>query len=170
MTSTEPTTQAARTRTTSWEDPMIAVQAASGRSGLELMQALVRGEFPPPPIAETLGFRLRDVAEGDVTFVLDPGEHLYNPIGSVHGGAYATLLDSACGCAVHTMLPEGVGYTSLDLTVKFLGAIRADTGPVLCRGTVTHLGRRTALAEATLKTDDGRLLGTASSSCLILTP
>lgn len=165
MASTEDPT---RTRTTSWADPMSAVRAAQGRSGLELMQALVRGEFPPPPIAETLGFTLRDVAKGDVTFVLEPGEHLYNPIGSVHGGAYATLLDSACGCAVHTMLPEGVGYTSLDLAVKFLGAIRSDTGPVLCRGTVTHLGRRTALAEATLTTEDGRLLATATSSCLIL--
>lgn len=159
-----------RTRTTSWQDPLSAVHAAQGRSGLELMQALVRGEVPPPPIAETLGFTLRDVEEGEVTFVLEPGEHLYNPLGSVHGGAYATLLDSACGCAVHSMLPEGVGYTSLDLTVKFLGTVRADTGTLLCRGTVTHLGRRTALAEATLRTEDDRLLATATSSCLILRP
>ena len=88
----------------------------------------------------------------------------------MHGGAYATLLDSACGCAVHTMLPEGVGYTSLDLSVKFLGTVRADTGTLLCRGTVTHLGRRTALAEATLRTEHGKLLATATSSCLILRP
>ena len=160
----------ARTRTFSWDDPAITLAAASGRTGLELWQALVDGELPPPPIAQTLGFTLRSVEAGHVVFELEPGEHLYNPIGSVHGGAYATLLDSACGCAVHTMLPEGVGYTSLDLSVKFLGTIRADTGPVSCAGRVTHLGTRTALAEATLTTEDGRLLATATSSCLILRP
>ena len=159
-----------RTRTISWQDPAIAVEAARGRSGLELMQALAAGEFPPPPITQTLGFRLASVEAGHVVVELDPGEHLYNPIGSVHGGAYATLLDSACGCAVHTMLPEGVGYTSLDLSVKFLGTIRSDTGTVSCTGKVTHLGRKTALAEATLTSHDGRLLATATSSCLILRP
>lgn len=161
---------AARTRTFSWDDPAITLAAARGRTGLELMRALAAGEFPPPPITQTLGFTLASVAEGQVVFELEPGEHLYNPIGSVHGGAYATLLDSACGCAVHTMLPEGVGYTSLDLSVKFLGAIRSDTGTVSCTGRVTHLGSRTALAEATLTSHDGRLLATATSSCLILRP
>ena len=86
----------------------------------------------------------------------------------MHGGVFALLLDSAAGCAVHSMLDEGVGYTSLDLNVKFLGAMRADTGTVRCIGTVTHLGRRTALAEARIQTDAGKLLATATSSCLIL--
>ena len=103
-------------------------------------------------------------------FELDPGEHHYNPIGSVHGGVFATLLDSACGCAVHTMLPEGVGYTSLDLNVKFLAPLRVDTGTVSCVGTVTHLGGRTALAEARITDGTGRLLATATSSCLLFRP
>lgn len=167
MTATEHLT---RSRSFSWADPSISVEAARGRSGLELMQALLAGDIPPPPITQALGFRLAAAEPGEAVFELDPGEHHYNPIGSVHGGVYATVLDSACGCAVHTMLPEGVGYTSLDLTVKFLGTIRSDTGTVTCTGRVTHLGRRTALAEATLSDGDGRLLATATSSCLILRP
>ena len=88
----------------------------------------------------------------------------------MHGGVYATLLDSAAGCAVHSMLPAGVGYTSLDLAVKFLGTLRAGAGRVTCTGTVTHLGRRTALAEARLEDASGGLMATATSSCLILAP
>lgn len=159
-----------RTRTISWDDPHVTAAGAQGRSGLEFMQALVAGEFPAAPILHTMGFELESVSEGRAVFVLDPAEFHYNPIGSVHGGVYATLLDSAAGCAVHTMLPAGVGYTSLDLTVKFLGAIRVDSGRVRCTGTVTHLGRRTALAEARLEDGSGRLLGSATSSCLILRP
>lgn len=96
------------------------------------------------------------------------GEHHYNPIGSVHGGVYATVLDSATGCAVHSTLPAGVGYTSLDLSVKFLRGMTAGTGRALCEGRVVHRGRRTALAEATLRDTEGRLLATASSTCLIV--
>ncbi|MGZ4441910.1 MAG: PaaI family thioesterase [Nocardioidaceae bacterium] len=159
-----------RSRSYTWDDPMLTADAARGRTGLELMQALAAGELPAPPITHTLGFELSSVEAGRAVFALDPGEQHYNPIGSVHGGVYATLLDSACGCAVHTMLPEGVGYTSLDLAVKFLGTIRTDTGRVTCTGTVTHFGRRSALAEARLEDGTGRLLATATSSCLILQP
>jgi uncharacterized protein (TIGR00369 family) len=164
------TTTPERSRTTSWEDPTQVLAAAGGRSGLELMRSLVAGEFPAPPIASTLGFTLTEVDEGRAVFQLDPGEFHYNPIGSVHGGVYATLLDSACGCAVHTTLPAGVAYTSLDLNVKFLGAMRTTTGLVTCTGTVKHRGRTTALAEAALVDSSGRLLATAQSSCLLLTP
>jgi uncharacterized protein (TIGR00369 family) len=115
-----------------------------------------------------VGFRLVSVDAGTVVFALDPAEYHYNPIGSVHGGVYATLLDSAAGCAVHSMLPAGVGYTSLDLSVKFLGAVRVGSGALTCTGTVTHLGKRTALAEARLQDASGRLLATATSSCLIV--
>jgi uncharacterized protein (TIGR00369 family) len=103
-----------------------------------------------------------------VVFGMTPAEFHYNPIGSVHGGVYSTLLDSAAGCAVHSLLPAGTGYTSQDLSVRFLAAIRVNTGPVRCTGTVRHLGRRTALAEATLETTSGKLLATATSNCLIL--
>ena len=107
---------------------------------------------------------------GRVVFTLEPAEFHYNPIGSMHGGIYATLLDSATGCAVHTMLPRGVGYTSLDLSVKFLRRLTAETGKVRCEGHVVHLGGRTALARAALTDRDGKLLAEATSSCLILRP
>ena len=157
-----------RTRTITWQDPMeTATAAMDGRSGLDLMRSLIAGEIPAPPIAHSLGFTLSEVDEGRAVFVLDPAEFHYNPIGSVHGGVFATLLDSACGCAVHTTLPAGTAYTSLDLSVKFLGAMRADTGLVTCTGTVKHRGRRTALAEAEIRDGRGKLLATATSSCLL---
>ncbi len=159
-----------RERTVTWDDPLISAAAARERSGLDLMRAVAAGELPAPPIARTLGFKLVAVEPGRAEFALDPAEFHYNPIGSVHGGVYATLLDSAAGCAVHTMLSAGVGYTSLDLSVKFLGPIRTGTGRVTSVGTVTHLGQRTALAEARLTAPDGKLLAVATSSCLIIRP
>src|SRR3954452_13191999 len=134
------------------------------------MQALARGELPAAPIIATLGFELDSVEAGRVQFSFEPAKYHYNPIGSVHGGVYATLLDSATGCAVHTMLPAGVGYTSLDLTVKFLRAITVDTGRVRCIGTVPHLGGRTALAQAELRDGSDRLLGAPVGAPLLLRP
>jgi uncharacterized protein (TIGR00369 family) len=160
----------ARERTYSWGDPGESATAARTSAGLEVLQAMARGELPAPPVIATLGFVLDSVEAGRVQFSFEPAEYHYNPIGSVHGGVYATLLDSATGCAVHSMLPAGVGYTSLDLTVKFLRAITVDTGRVRCIGTVTHLGGRTALAEATLIDESDRLLGTALSSILLIRP
>ncbi|CAM2749592.1 aromatic compound degradation protein PaaI [Mycobacterium intermedium] len=159
-----------RTRVIEWADPAITASAARSRSGLEFLQAMVDGELPPPPIMQTLGARLESVADGRAVFTLTPAESHYNPIGSVHGGVYATLLDSAAACAVHSMLPAGVGYTSLDLEVRFIGAISVKTGPVTCTGTVKHLGRRTALAEAVLTDDNGKLLASATSNCLLFRP
>jgi uncharacterized protein (TIGR00369 family) len=159
-----------RERTYSWGDPSLSAGAARTSAGLAVMQGLARGELPAPPIIATLGFQLDSVEEGRVQFSFTPAEYHYNPIGSVHGGVYATLLDSATGCAVHTMLPAGVGYTSLDLTVKFLRAITVDTGRVRCIGTVPHLGGRTALAQAELRDSADRLLGTAISSILVIHP
>ena len=157
-----------RSRTVTWHDPLETSGGMAGRTGLQFLQALAAGELPSPPIMQTMGARLQSVEKGRVVFVLEPAEYHYNPIGSVHGGVYATLLDSAAGCSVHSMLDEGVGYTSLDLTVKFLGPMRAGAGAVTCVGTVRHLGRRTALAEAAIEDATGRLLATATSSCLIL--
>jgi uncharacterized protein (TIGR00369 family) len=159
-----------RERTYSWGDPSVSAEAARTSAGIEVLQAMVRGELPAPPVIATLGFSLDVVEPGRVVFSFAPEEFHYNPIGSVHGGVYATLLDSATGCAVHSMLPAGVGYTSLDLTVKFLRAITVDTGRVRCTGTVTHLGGRTALAEARLVDEADRLLGTAISSILVIRP
>lgn len=159
---------AQRTRTYAWTDPLASFAEGAGMSGVEYLRAMAEGRVPKPPISETLGFDgLRDVAEGRVIFTLTPAEHHYNPIGSVHGGVYATLLDSACGCAVQSLLPAGDYYTSLDLSVKFLRGMTKDTGQVQCIGTVTHMGRRTALAEARIVDGNGKLYATATSTCMI---
>lgn len=157
-----------RSRTFGWEDPAISAGAVAHHSGLDFLREMEAGRLPAPPIAATLGFTLEEVEYGRVVFALEPGEEHYNPIGSVHGGVYATLLDSAAGCAVHSVLPRGTGYTSLDLTVKFLRPITVDTGKVRAVGTVLNSGRRTALAQAELYDSDDRLLAHATSSCMLL--
>ena len=166
MTTTDP----ARERTFTWADPAITAAAARTSAGIDVLRAMAAGELPPPPIIAALDFDLESVEPGRVVFGAEPAEYHYNPIGSVHGGVYATLLDSATGCAVHSLLPAGVGYTSLDLTVKFLRAVTVGTGRVRCTGTVTHLGSRTALAEARLTDTADRLLATAVSSILLIRP
>jgi uncharacterized protein (TIGR00369 family) len=159
-----------RTRSYEWGDPFVSATAARTSAGIDVLRALAAGELPAPPILATLGFELESVEPGRVVFAVDPAEYHYNPIGSMHGGVYATVLDSATGCAVHSLLPAGVGYTSLDLTVKFLRQIVVETGRVRCVGTVTHLGGRTALAEARLTDERDRLLATATSSILLIRP
>ncbi|MEU8588980.1 PaaI family thioesterase [Streptomyces sp. NPDC048664] len=156
-----------RIRTYQWEDPAVTAEAAGRLSGLELLGEMRAGRLPGPPILATLDFTLDEVAPGRVVFSLLPGEDHYNPIGSVHGGVYATLLDSAAGCAVHSTLPAGTAYTSLDLNVKFLRRVTVDTGRVRAVGTVVNSGRRTALAEATLLDSADRLLAHATSSCML---
>ncbi|MEU1788185.1 PaaI family thioesterase [Streptomyces sparsogenes] len=156
-----------RSRTYTWEDPALPAAAAAGGSGLEFLRDMAAGRVPGPPIAATLGLALEEAEHGRVVFSLEPGEEHYNPIGSVHGGVYASLLDSAAGCAVHSTLPRGVAYTSLDLTVKFLRPITVHTGKVRAVGTVLSAGRRTALAQAELYDTDDRRLAHATSSCLL---
>jgi len=127
-----------------------------------------RGELPPPPVMATLGMEPVDFSEGRVSFALDPHEMHYNPLGTVHGGVIATLLDSATGCAVHSVLPEGTGYTSVDLNVKYLRPVTAETGRIVVTGTVLSRGSRTALAEARLTDSGDHLLAYATSTCLLL--
>lgn len=167
MTITEP---ALRERTVTWDDPLRGARAARTMTGMQYLRAMMAGEYPPPPVAHTLGFTLAEVADGRAVFTLEPAEFHYNPIGMVHGGVAATLLDSAMGCAVHTQLPAGVGYTTLEIKLNLLRAITVDTGPTRCEGTVIHLGRTTALAEARLTDAAGRLLAHATSTCLLLRP
>lgn len=138
------------------------------RSGLEQLRAMVDKRVPAPPISSHIGLQIESVDEGDVLMSAEPDESHYNPIGSVHGGFFATVLDSACGCAVHSTLPAGVGYTSLELKVSFLRPITADTGTVTAHGWVTKVGRNVAFAEADVRDSDGRILATASSTCLII--
>jgi uncharacterized protein (TIGR00369 family) len=157
-------------RSYEWYDPQPIADAARRLDGLSFLRAMADGTLPPPPIVSTMGLTLLEVDAGRVVFSIEPGGFHYNPIGSVHGGVYATILDSATGCAVHTTLPAGVAYTSLDLSVKFLRAATTDSGTLRCEGTVVQAGRRTALATAHLTGPGGRLYATATSSCLIIRP
>ena len=158
----------ARTRTITWSDPAATSSGMDGRTGLEFLEALAAGSIAAPPIMSLIDAKLVSVGPGEAVFSCEPAEFHYNPIGSVHGGVVATLLDSAAGCAVQTTLPAGVGYTSLDLSVKYLRSVRADSGTITCTGRVVHAGRRTALAQADLRDASGRLLATATSSCVLL--
>ena len=156
-----------RSRTYSWTDPAATFAALAGRSGLDLLAAIGRGELPPPPVMATLGIEAVDVSEGHASFALDPRELHYNPLGTVHGGVLATLLDSATGCAVHSVLPAGTGYTTLDLNARYLRPVTAGTGRLLATGSVLSRGSRTALAEAQVTDSRDRLIAHATSTCLI---
>ena len=142
---------------------MPTAAAGATMTGIEYMTAIVEGKVPPPPIAVTMRMRPIEIEEGRAVFEGEPGEEHYNPIGVVHGGYAATLLDSALGCAVHTTLPAGVGYTSLGLETKYVRPITRDTGRVLCEANVLYRGRKQATSEATLKAaDSGKLLAHGS--------
>ena len=164
------TGRAARSRTVTWEDPLIGARAAVSMSGLEYMQAIAQGEVPPPPIALLLDMAIVEVEPGRAVFELDPAEYQFNPIGSVHGGVLTTLLDSAMGCAVHAMLPAGSGYTTLELKVNFLRRVTTQTGRLRCEGSVIHLGRTVATAEARIVDGGGRLVAHATTTCLVIGP
>ena len=159
-----------RERTYRWDDPAITAAAAREQDGASFLEAILDGTLPGVPIAHTLDFRPASVQPGVVVFEFTPAEFHYNPIGSVHGGMIATLCDSACACAVQSMLPAGSYYTSLDLNVKFLRPVTASTGPMTCEGSVTHLGGRSALAQARLTDAGGKLYAHATSSCMIFRP
>ena len=145
-----------------------SVPDVSTLDGFEQLEALFAGRLPPPPIAATLGLDGFGGERGAIHVELVPEERHYNPIGSVHGGVIATLLDTAAGCSVHSTLAPGELYTSLDLTVKFLRPVTVDSGRLRCEGSVLQRGRRTALAQAQLYDAEGRLVAHATSSCLIL--
>jgi uncharacterized protein (TIGR00369 family) len=158
-----------RTRELTWQDPVPSAARGATMAGIDYIRALMAGEIPPPPIAVTLRMSPVEVTEGTATFEGEPGEEHYNPIGVVHGGYASTLLDSAMGCAVHTTLPKGVAYTTQTLEVKFVRPITRDTGSVRAEARVVHRGRRQATTEATLTAaDSGKVLATATGTCLIL--
>jgi uncharacterized protein (TIGR00369 family) len=140
----------------------------AGRSGLELMGLMASGELPPPPIAQTLDFRLVETGRGLVVFECEPAEFHYNPIGVVHAGLVMTLMDSAMGCAFVTTLDEPVGWTTLEVKSNFTRALTKDTGTVRCTGTVVHPGRRVATTEARIEDVQGRLCAHGTSTILVL--
>jgi uncharacterized protein (TIGR00369 family) len=141
---------------------------AAEMTGLEHLQAIARGDLPPAPIARLFGMEPVEVEEGRVVFVATPRAEHYNPIGSVHGGFAATLLDSAMGCALQTTLPAGAGYTTLELSVNYVRPMSVDTGRVRVEGTLVHGGRRMATADGRLVSEEsGKLLAHGKTTCLV---
>jgi uncharacterized protein (TIGR00369 family) len=167
MHQTQDEAEVTRSRTYSWQDPGPTVAALAALGGADLLSEMAADRLPSPPIMSTLGVQVVVFEVGRAVFALVPQEWHYNPLGSVHGGVIATVLDSAAGCAVHSVLPAGTGYTSVDLSTKFLRPITSSTGRVLAEGTVLSRGSRTALAEARLTDQEGRLLAHATSTCLL---
>ena len=157
-----------RTRTYSWEDPLALRDEMAGRSGLELMQMMASGELPPPPIANTLGFRLVEATRGHAVFECEPAEYHYNPIGIVHAGLAMTLMDSAMGLAFVTTLDEPAGWTTLEVKANFTRALTAETGLVRCTGSIIHPGRRVATTESRIEDSAGRLCAHGTSTILVL--
>lgn len=145
-------------------------EQVAGRTGLEVMRAMLAGELPPPPIAETLDFTLIDVAHGKAVFQGRPLLRHYNPLGTVHGGWFATLLDSALGCAVHTTMPAGKAYTTAELKVNLVRPLSEKVPLVRAEGTVIHAGSRMAVAEARLTGPDGKLYAHGTTTCFVFDP
>ena len=157
-----------RTRTITWEDPRASAKKGRTMSGLEYLRAMQDGEIPPPPIAVLMNMDIAVIEEGRVVFTAEPAEYHYNPIGTVHGGFAATLLDSALGCVVQTMLPAGVGYTTLELKVNYLRPMTSSTGTVYSEGKIIYSGGRIATAEGRITDASGKLYAHATTTCIIL--
>ena len=157
-----------RTRTFTWQDPMATARCprAQRHGG---PPGVIDGAVAPPPMANLLGMSLVEVQEGRAVFAVEPAEWMYNPIGSVHGGIAATLLDSCMGCAIHSTLAAGVGYATSDLQIRYARGMTVDTGRVIAEGTVVHAGRRLATAEGRLTVQaTGKLLAHATTGCILI--
>jgi len=156
-----------RTRTYSWQDPRASAAKIGEMSGLEFLRAIAAGQLPGPPIAHTLGFTLSEVSEGLAVFTVEPKEFHYNPIGVVHGGLAATLLDSCMACAIQTTLPRGRAYTTLEIKVNMVRAITSTTGPLRCEGRVIHTGKQVGTAEGRITDAQGRLYAHGTTTCMV---
>lgn len=154
-------------QTYQWVDPAQVLAQTATLSGLEYMQGLRDGTIPPPPIAVLMQFRPVEVEAGRVVFECDPSQAHYNPIGMVHGGLVCTILDTATGCAGHSTLAAGVGYTSVEIKVNYLRPVLSDTGVLIATGQVIKGGNRVIFAEGNVTTQAGELVATASSTLLV---
>jgi uncharacterized protein (TIGR00369 family) len=164
----EQTQTADRTRTYSWGDPTAGLGRLRSISGLEMLQAVADGSLPVPPALRTLAITGVQAESGRVVFAMTPQEWHLNPLGTVHGGVLASLLDTAAGCAVHSTLDAGRIYTSLDLSVTFLRAARPGSGELTCTGQVVSRSTRTSFARAEVHDPRGRLMAHATSTCLLM--
>jgi uncharacterized protein (TIGR00369 family) len=156
-----------RQRTFEWDDPTPFAKRFTGKSGLELLQFVIDGNLPRPPMASLMDIQLVEASKGRAVFRGTPQEFHYNPLGTVHGGYGATLLDSAMGCAVHTTLDAGDTYTTLEFKINFLRALTVETGEVQGIGIVVHAGRTTAIAEGKIVDEGGKLYAFATTTCQI---
>ncbi len=159
--------QTERSRIITWDDPAAARKQARKMSGAEFFKAMRRGEIPEPPFGRLLGMDLFDVGEGRFTMTLQPQECHYNPMGCVHGGILATLLDSVMSASVHTALPAGKGYMTLEIKVNFLKPVFEHTGEIVAEGKVISCGSQVATAEGKVTDVDGRIYATGSTTCLV---
>jgi uncharacterized protein (TIGR00369 family) len=160
--------QETRERLVQWTDPAGTIDFVRRSTGLESLRAISRGEIPQPPISVLVNFAIAVAEEGHIVVEGYPGEEHYNPIGSVHGGFALALFDTAMSCAIHTLLPAGVAYTTTDIQVRFIRGMTKETGPVRCDATAVHVGRSTAVAEGKLYDGQGRILGIGTTGCAIL--
>jgi uncharacterized protein (TIGR00369 family) len=165
-----PDPSATLTRTYDFEARLPDRATMMSMPGLEYLSGVLRGDQPGAAIAHTLNFTLTEVAHGRAVFEGEPARFLYNPLGSVHGGWAATLLDSALGCAVQTTLPAGKGYTTVDLSVSFVRAITEHVKRVRCEATIVHAGGSIATAQARVTDEAGTLYAHGTTTCLILSP
>jgi uncharacterized protein (TIGR00369 family) len=156
-----------RSKTIVWDDPTAIALAGCGRVGLDFLGSMVDGEVPAPPIGNLLGMALVEVEDGRAVFTLTPDESMFNPIGVVHGGIVCTLLDSALGCALHTTLPAGKGYTSVEIKVSYLKAVQPSSGLLTATGRVVRAGSRVGFTEGEVTDASGALVATATSTLLV---
>jgi uncharacterized protein (TIGR00369 family) len=159
-----------RRKAVTWNDPATLAAGAGALPGREFLEAIIDGRLPPPPIANLIGARLVSVDDGEAVFRCSPDESTYNPIGMVHGGLLCTLLDSAAGCAVHTRLPAGAGYGTIEIKVSFLEPLYSDVGEIEVHGHALRVGGRVAFAEAHARDTRGRLVGHTTSSIAVTRP
>lgn len=156
-----------RKRTHDWANPLELMEQAKTKSGFDFLNGILNGKIPPAPIAQTLDFYPLSLERGKAVFEFEPQEFHYNPIGCVHGGVISTVLDTVMGCSLQSVLPLGQAYTTLELKVNFLKAVTVNSGKLKSAGRIIHLGKTTALVEADLKDDTGKLYAHGVSTCMI---
>ena len=156
-----------RSRTVTWHEPGPGVARGLTMAGIHYLKAIIAGELPPPPMAALMQFELVEAEPGKVVFTCSPDGSVYNPNGGVHGGLVCTLLDSVAGLAVHSTLPAGKGYTSIEIKVNYLKAVRLNAGPLTATGTGVKAGSRVGFTEGVVTDASGAIVATATSTLLV---
>jgi uncharacterized protein (TIGR00369 family) len=156
-----------RSKVVTWHDPAPTTAKGLSMAGVDYLRAIVDGTLPPPPISGLMTFTMASVEPGRVVFTCEPDDSAYNPIGAVHGGLVCTLLDSVAGCALHSTLPQGKGYTSIEIKVNYLKGVRTGSGPLTATGTVVKAGSRVGFTEGVVTDASGAIVATATSTLLV---